>query len=362
VEANTAIGVWALRDNFTGGGNTASGASALRDNVVGNHNTASGANALRDNLSGNNNTASGSAALTRNTTGSQNTASGEAALARNASGDNNTASGYRALSSNPIGSGNTANGANAFFNMTAGSNNLALGVNAGLNLTTGNNNIYLRNGGAVTETNTIRIGSKSHSRAFIGGIRGIKTGVANAVPVVIDANGQLGTVNSSARFKKDIQDMSEASRKLLELRPVTYRYKQASEDGSNPLEYGLIAEEVEKVYPGLVAYGADGKIETVQYQKLTPMLVNEVKRLNKLLQTENDKVFAQSQEIVTLKQQTQKIAFQEKEISELKQKMTALQTQAKNIEALTSRLSRIESKGALGLTEKITVKPGQNPG
>ena len=78
--------------------------------------------------------------------------------------------------------------------------------------------------------------------------------------------------------------MNDSSHRLLELRPVTYHYKQASEDGSNPLEYGLIAEEVAKVYPDLVVYGADGKVETVQYQKLTPMLVNEVKRLDSVLQ------------------------------------------------------------------------------
>ena len=118
----------------------------------------------------------------------------------------------------------------------------------------------------------------------MAGVSGIKTGIANAVAVVIDSNGQLGTLNSSERYKKDIHDMDEASRRLLELRPVTYHYKELSEDGSNPLEYGLIAEEVAKVYPDLVAYDAHGKIETVQYHKLTPMLVNEVQRLDTLLQ------------------------------------------------------------------------------
>jgi Chaperone of endosialidase len=227
-------------------------------------------------------------------------------------------------------------------------------VFAGFNLTAGDNNIYLRNAGVATESNTIRIGNPAHTHTFLAGVRGTTTGAANAVAVVIDSNGQLGTISSSERFKKDIKDMDESSHKLLELRPVTYHYKQASEDGSNPLEYGLIAEEVAKVYPDLVAYGADGKIETVQYHKLTPMLLNEVKHLNASLQMEKDKNLAQAEEIAGLKQQTQEIAF-------LKQQMAVLQTQAQNIQALTSRLSRIEAKDALGMAEKVAAK-GRNPG
>ena len=185
---------------------------------------------------------------------------------------------------------------NTLLNKTTGSNNLALGQNAGKNLTAGNNNIYLSNVGAVTESATIRIGNATnHSRTFIAGVRGKSTGTRNAVAVVIDSNGQLGTINSSERFKKDIQDMNIASRRLLQLRPVTYHYKEPADDGTNPLEYGLIAEEVAKVYPDLVAYDADGNIETVQYHKLTPMLVNEVQHLNELLKTEKNKNAAQTQ-------------------------------------------------------------------
>ena len=161
-----------------------------------------------------------------------------------------------------------------------GDGNLALGASAGRSLTSGTNNIYMRHPGVATESNTIRIGDIAHSRTFLAGVRGRTTSVSNAVGVVIDSNGQLGTVNSSERSKTNIQDMDEASHRLLELRPVTYRYKQDSEAGNGTLEYGLIAEEVDKVYPGLVARDNDGNIETVQYHKLTPMLLNEVKRLN----------------------------------------------------------------------------------
>jgi hypothetical protein len=112
----------------------------------------------------------------------------------------------------------------------------------------------------------------------VAGVRGVTTGNHDGVPVVIDSAGQLGTVNSSRRFKEDIQDMGEASRRLLSLRPVTFRYQKPFADGSKPLQYGLIAEEVAEVYPDLVAHSADGQIETVKYQVLDSMLLNEVQR------------------------------------------------------------------------------------
>jgi hypothetical protein len=96
--------------------------------------------------------------------------------------------------------------------------------------------------------------------------------------VVIDSNGQLGTVSSSRRFKEDIQDMGDASSGLLRLRPVTFRYTRAFDDGLKPVQYGLIAEEVAEVYPDLVAHSADGQIETVKYQVLDSMLLNEVQK------------------------------------------------------------------------------------
>ena len=117
-----------------------------------------------------------------------------------------------------------------------------------------------------------------HSSFFVAGVRGVTTGNNNAVNVMIDGNGQLGTVNSSRRFKDDIQDMGDASANLMHLRPVTYRYKQPYVDGSQPLDYGLIAEEVAEVYPDLVVRNKDGEVETVQYHKLTPMLLNEVQK------------------------------------------------------------------------------------
>jgi hypothetical protein len=126
---------------------------------------------------------------------------------------------------------------------------------------------------------TIRIGTQGTQAAFYGaGIYGTTTALSGAVEVMIDSAGQLGTVSSSIRFKEDVRDMADASSGLLRLRPVTYRYKQAYADGSKPIDYGLIAEEVAEVYPDLVARNADGQIQTVQYQKLTPMLLNELQK------------------------------------------------------------------------------------
>jgi hypothetical protein len=168
-------------------------------------------------------------------------------------------------------------------NLTTGNANVAIGsVNGGSGsgsaLTSGSNNVLIANAGAV-ESSTMRFGTPGNqTRTFIAGIRGVTTGASNAVNVLIDSNGQLGTVNSSRRFKFDILDMGEASSKLMQLRPVTFRYRQAQADGSHPVQYGLIAEEVEELYPDLVAHSADGQIETVQYWKLDAMLLNEVQK------------------------------------------------------------------------------------
>jgi hypothetical protein len=303
---NTASGAFALSYNTTGGNNTASGANALEYNSTGNNNTASGASALQDNTTGVNNTASGYQALGSNTTGHYNTANGGFALNSNTTGTDNTASGYWALLSNTTGGENTASGLLALYNnttggnntasgacalcsITTGSNNTALGYYAGNNLTTGNYNMMIGNEGTSPDDHTIRMGDVQ-TKTFIAGIRGTITGVSDAVPVVIDENGQLGTISSSRRFKEDIQDMGDVSSGLMRLRPVTYRYKQPYADGTKPLDYGLIAEEVAEVYPDLVVTNKEGQVETVQYQKLTPMLLNEVQKQSRHAQRQDETI------------------------------------------------------------------------
>jgi hypothetical protein len=209
------------------------------------------------------NAATGLNAMSLTTTGGFNTADGAYSMVGNTTGQANTAIGYAALSGN-----------------TTGGSNIAIGYFAANSVAAGNsNNIHIANSGASPDSGTIRIGSGgTHTSFFVAGVRGVTTGVANGVPVLIDSNGQLGTVSSSRRFKEDIQDMGEMSNGLMRLRPVTFRYKKAFDDGSKPIQYGLIAEEVAEVYPDMVARSADGQIETVKYQVLPTMLLNEVHR------------------------------------------------------------------------------------
>jgi hypothetical protein len=188
----------------------------------------------------------------------------------NTTGNNNTAEGFRALSQNTTGNNNTAEGFRALFSNTAGNNNVALGFNAGLNLTTGSNNIDIGNVGAAGESSTIRIGL-FQTRTFVAGVSGSPiTGTS----VVVNANGRLGTVASSQRFKDDIRPMDKASEAILALKPVTFHYKKEVDPEGIP-QFGLVAEQVEKVNPDLIARDADGKPYTVHYDAVNAMLLNE---------------------------------------------------------------------------------------
>jgi hypothetical protein len=274
---NTAVG-GGLYSNTTGTQNTAVGNGALFYNTTGSYDTAIGQGALQSNTTGQNNTATG-LALYSNTTGSDNTATGAAALFRNTTGSDNAAFGGGALNENTTGQENTALGSGALNYNTIGNNNIAIGSGAATGVSPGNsNNIHIGSQGLSSDFGVIRVGSAFQSSFFASGVRGVTTGRNDAVPVVIDSAGQLGTVSSSRRFKEDIQDMAEASSSLLRLRPVTFRYKQPFADGSKPIQYGLIAEEVAEVYPDLVAHAADGQIESVKYQMLDSMLLNELQK------------------------------------------------------------------------------------
>ena len=268
---NTALGWSSLGFNVTGNLNTAVGAETLLVNT-GSTNTATGAGALLSNTTGGGNTADGVYALFGNTAGGGNIAVGDGALESNTNGHNNIAVGNGALDSNINGNDNTAIGA-AALDLSTGAGNIAVGFNAGGALTTGDNNIYLGSNGVATESNTIRIGiSGTQNRAFIRGIRGVTTGNSDAIPVLIDSAGQLGTTSSSRRFKKEIKPMDSASEAILALKPVTFHYKS---DKANTPQFGLIAEEVAEVNPNLVVRDENGEIYTVRYDAVNAMLLNE---------------------------------------------------------------------------------------
>jgi len=317
-DANTAVGFQALFSNSSGTrntgvgfqalssnnafDNTAVGWHALQRNTTGTQETAVGSQALASNTTGLSNTANGSLALFSNTTGGNNTATGASALSRNTTGGANTANGVGALASNTIGRENLALGVNALIFNTSGNNNIALGVNAGSNHTTGDNNIDIGNVGAADEANTIHIGNPAVQIAtFIAGIRGTTTGHADAVPVVIDSAGQLGTVSSSRRFKKEIKPMDQTSQAILGLKPVTFHYK-SDPAGAGP-QFGLIAEEVAEVDPDLVVRDAEGEIYTVRYEAVNAMLLNEFLKEHRTVQ--ELKSAAAKQEATIAKQQKQ---------------------------------------------------------
>ena len=272
---NAAIGQYALFLNTTGYLNTASGAGALYTNTTGFFNAATGANALGSNNTGHDNTANGNAALFFNTTGNENMADGAAALASNTIGNDNVACGFDALRSNTAGSSNTAAGFDALYSNSTGSNNIALGQGAGFNLTTGDNNIDIGNEGVGSESGVIHIGTEGiHTATYIAGIREARFARGTAVAVGITADGQLGVRASSARFNEAIQPMDEASGAILSLKPVTFRYKRELDPEGIP-QFGLVAEEVEKVNPNLVARDEQGKPYTVRYEAVNAMLLNE---------------------------------------------------------------------------------------
>jgi len=276
---NTATGFEALFSNTGGTLNTATGVNALSSNTYGFENTATGAGALSTNTGGTRNTATGVLALSSNTTCSDNTAMGFLALLDNI-GCNNTAFGSGALKQNTYGFGNTAVGAgalDALLDANTANYNIAVGLSAGSSLVAGNNNIYIGNVGVGAESGSIRIGtsgneSQTQTKTFIAGIRGatVPTGVA----VIVGSNGRLGTTTSSGRFKEAIQPMDKASEAILALKPVTFRYKREFDPDGIP-QFGLVAEEVEKVNRALVARDDDGKPYTVRYEAVNAMLLNE---------------------------------------------------------------------------------------
>jgi hypothetical protein len=317
---NTAVGFYTLYYNYDGSYNTATGYEALFYNVLGNNNTATGYYALygTTTTAGNNNTATGYQALYSFNNGSNNTATGMDALYTNSDGNNNTATGANALYTNSTGlqntatgkgalyanttgNFNTASGTNALYANTTGSSNIAEGYEAGYRLTTGSNNIDIGSQGVPTDSGVIRIGTitgttSTQSATYIAGIYNVTT-MTSGLPVLIDSKGQLGTTSSSERFKTAIHPMGSNTAKLLQLRPVTFHYKA---DPEGTLRYGLIAEEVAKVYPELVVRDASGRIDGVRYDELAPMLLNEVQQQRMHM---SEKIAMQAAEIRDLKAQ-----------------------------------------------------------
>ena len=318
----------ALTANATGFDNTATGVSALQVNTTGDNNTATGYLALTANATGFDNTATGVSALQVNSTGFGNTANGRLALFSNTTGSDNTGTGVSALLFNMTGNNNTATGNDALSRNTTGSDNIALGFQAGQNLNTGNHNIYIGNaGGGGGESRRIRIGTVgTHTKTFVAGISGVT--VPDGVGVIVGSNGQLGTVVSSARFKENVKPLEKASEAILSLQPVSFRYKKELDPDCVP-QFGLIAEEVAKVDPDLVARDEQGQPYTVRYEAVNAMLLNEFLKEHSGMQDLKN----------TVGKQEAMIAQQQEEIQAL---TAALKAQAAQIQKVSNEIELIK--------------------
>jgi hypothetical protein len=293
--------------------NTVLGDNALLNNTsLGIDNTAIGSGALYSNIFGYGNTANGEEALFSNN-GAFNTATGSQALELNTTGNYNIAVGSAALFNNTTGSSNVALGFEASENITTGSNNIAIGTSAGINLTTGSDNIDIGNQGIADESNTIRIGTQgTQTNTYVAGVwQAIVTGTAS--PVRVNSSGKLGTAPFSARFKDVIKPMDKASEVILALKPVTFRYKKEIDPDRTP-QFGLVAEEVEKVNPDLVARDDQGKPFTVRYEAVNAMLLNEFlkehRKVEQLTKDFESKLAEQQKQIEVLTAGLQKVSTQ----------------------------------------------------
>jgi len=318
-DSNTATGAAALLFNTTGTENTANGTAALEFNDTASDNTANGAFALFSHVSGNGNTANGWHALFSDTSGQVNTAIGAGALASDDNGFNgsfNTAVGASALFSNNAGD-NTAIGAGALQGNTSGNENLAIGVSALVTNQTGNRNIALGSfagSGLMTGSDNIYIGYNLGATAgesnacYIKSIFGQTNNLGSAV--FIDANNKLGTLTSSKRFKEDIQPMDKASDALFALKPVSFHYKKQI-DPAGKSQFGLVAEDVEKVNPDLVVRDKEGKAYSVRYDQVNAMLLNEFLKEHNEVQSLEAQLAPQQQEFGS------KLSQQDKHIESL---------------------------------------------
>jgi len=282
-------------DGGYAGFTTAEGSNALQHLTTGLGNTATGWYSLFANTSGNLNTAIGAGALIFNT-GDNNAATGTLALLSNSTGGNNTATGTGALSSNTTGNANTACGSAALGNNTTGNLNIGLGDGAGTNVITANSVICIGAAGADASNTT-----------WISNVYGATTLSGTTLPVVVSDGGQLGTTSSSARFKKEIKPINQASESILALKPVTFSYKS---DGTNTPQFGLIAEEVAAVNPDLVVCDKKGEIYTVRYDAVNAMLLNEFLKEHRTVQNQQNEIDALKAELREQKVLIQKVSAQ----------------------------------------------------
>jgi hypothetical protein len=298
---NTAIGAFSNLSLTTGNFNTGVGAGTLLSNSggafqQGSQNTATGAGALLSNTTGPFNTANGAFALFSNAVGPDNTATGAQTLFNNTTGGFNTANGAFAMPSNATGNDNTAIGFLALANNTTGSGNIALGINAGFGVTTVDNVICIGHNGQ-------NVGNS----CYIGQIFNATS--SGGIAVFINSDGKLGTNTSSRRFKEEIKVMDKTSEALFALKPVTFRYKKEI-DPAGTSQFGLVAEEVEKVNPDLVVRDKEGKPYSVRYDQVNAMLLNEFLKAHRRMEEQDKRIEELTAQLKQQAAQIQKVSTQ----------------------------------------------------
>jgi trimeric autotransporter adhesin len=316
---NTALGAFTLYSDTTGSGNTAVGINGLRNNVTGGFNTAVGLNALFTNNGdptvgqGSDNCAVGAYALFANTTANNNTADGAFALSANNTGFGNTGIGSHALERNTVGGGNTAIGQAALNENVTGSFNTAVGTGA-LLVANGDSNTVVGSGagGNVGGANHVICigqgvaGANMNNSCYVGSIWNQPGG---SQPVYVNSDGKLGLQVSSRRFKDEIKPMAQASEVIYSLEPVSFRYKPEIEP-TRPRGFGLIAEDVEKLNPDLVTRGADGKVNSVRYDAVNAMLLNEFLKAHRKMEEQQEQIDALTTQLKQQAKQLQNVSVQ----------------------------------------------------
>jgi endosialidase-like protein len=288
--------------NSAGSSNTTGGANSFFGNRAGEGNSTGPANSFFGNFAGQINTTGGHNAFFGNESGNANT-----------TGSGNVFFGSAAGFSNTVGNDNTLVGHFAGSTNTTGLGNILIGRGAGPNVVAGSDNIHIGNAPEISddlpdESNRIRIGRQGTQTAtFIAGISGT---VVAGDAVLVNGNGQLGVLSSSRRFKQDIAAMGRASSKLMQLRPVVFHYRPEYVNGKPTVQYGLIAEEVAKVFPELVGFGADGKPQTVHYHLLNTMLLNEMQKQEGQIRSQAQQLESQAQQITDLEARLRRLEAQ----------------------------------------------------
>ena len=284
------------------------------------------------------NNPSGILALNSNTTGNFNNAAGFNALFANTTGSNNNAQGSNALAANTTGYGNSAMGANSLINLTTGFRNAAVGNNTGGSLIVGSYNVDIGWGvsGAADEIGVVRIGNPSFAQQTV--IAGINNSTVTGAQVYVTAGGRLGVLASSERYKTDIQSLSTDSEKLQQLRPVSFHLKS---EPNGALQYGLIAEEVNKVYPELVIRDEQGEIQGVRYDELAPMLLNELQQQRRQLAAQDAKLAAQAEQLTAMKSQLTEVETLRAQVAELRSLATVIAARRSSDAGITEPLTLV---------------------